>query len=352
MFRTGSVAAGLRQSLLVTGTLNTKRLSVVEPATAAEVKAGSNTLKVHSKGYPLASTELMKAVVADQLAMTLTGSHHVEIKGVLKYHADEKRADTNGRRMSTLAAPNTECICALSNGHLEILEFPRRKSFAPRASFVQKHVSQGSRVSRGSVKSNKSKDAHESTNSGGAGLTKTLDLPLSHIHSIFYPAKSTDFELAFNYPSNPDDELEEPTKEFTTVSVRLRCSTAETAENWVKHFLLAVSDQVLLIDNIADTLRKKEELEQESSWNVEDLLRLSVDMLTLAKGPRHVDVAKSQERLAEYLRENGDNDNEALFWEDRAKEINEVLSKEDIEAFTFLEEIMAEVDKNGIASLL
>ena len=59
-------------------------------------------------------------------------------------------------------------------------------------------------------------------------------------------------------------------------------------------------------------------LEQNSPWNVEDLLRLAVDMKTILKGNHSEDVALAHEALAEYLMESGDLDNEAPYWKEQA----------------------------------
>mmetsp|Transcript_25043 Transcript_25043/g.30580 ORF Transcript_25043/g.30580 Transcript_25043/m.30580 type:complete len:142 (-) Transcript_25043:512-937(-) len=134
--------------------------------------------------------------------------------------------------------------------------------------------------------------------------------------------------------------------------LKLGCNSKEHAEKWIKHILLAVSDQVLLIDHFADIIRKQEEeAQQDSSWKVESLLRLSVDLLSLAKGPNHLDVAKAQERLVEYLRDHGDPNQEAAFWEDRAKEITEVLSKVEPYSTHPLAKIIADITKNGLEAV-
>lgn len=265
----------------------------------------------------------------------------MSLEEVLYYSADEKIRDST--RSSIVNSPNTNCVVSLNDGVLEVLEFPRRASFIGRQSVIKsKHKSTGSHRSAGSRIS-----TPQPLNDGpDGGLIKTLSLPLSHIYSVFYPARTTEFELVFNYPNQFEDEIDEPTKDFKQISVTLKAATAEQAEKWVKYVLCAVQNQATYIDKLTDTLRKKEDLE--GTWTVEDLLRLSVDMWTLVKGVRHVEVAKAQERLAEYLQEQGDKENEGLFWTDKAKEIKEVLSKEDITPSTVMEEILKDLDENGL----
>ena len=139
-------------------------------------------------------------------------------------------------------------------GKIEILEFPTKKTILPSGGVRHESLgSKGSRYSRGSRVS-----ARKSNETENGGLKKTLDLPISHLYSIYYPQRTTEFELVFNYPNDVEKDLEEPTRDFKQIFVRIKCPTADSAENWIKHVLLAVADQILLVENIADTLRKNE----------------------------------------------------------------------------------------------
>lgn len=364
-----SVGRSIRRTLTLDkqswSLLNEERLSSSEQSTEGEeheegdrepqaktISAGDRELMVHPLGYALASNVLLKPLVSDARGMAICGASCLSLGAELSYLYEDGEKDTYSKGLVFLKEGKLEVFDVKKSSMTTTIRNGARKTLRSAAAAGNRLSARFSRLSsnRSSFNSYSGSvlelqhEENEPIEKFEDEFDKAASLNISRLFAINYETRANVFELVFLTPTGAEDTLEEPTLDFKKTSINLRCASEGQAEQWIKHILMAVQDQAMYTDMVEEHLRNK------GPSNCENLLRLSLDLWTLCKGPKHYEVARAQERLANFLEEQGDRESEAAFWADHSNEIKDSFKteRESTEPKTVLEDIMSDIHTNGV----